>query len=342
MPRIASPITRKVATLHSRWLGDIDDHVIGLAWSPDGTILAAAAIGGPIWLFDGDSGKVQRVLPGHHFGTSSISWNHDGSLLASGGNDGKIRLWAMNDAAEQMTLDGGAAWVERVAWRPHAPLLASAAGKRLKVWNDRGELIREYPDHPSTIADIAWKPGSGEITTAHYGGLSLFSPDSETPIPRHEWQGSTLVLAWSPDGKFIATGDQDATVHFWIARTGRDLQMWGYPLKVRELAWNDTSRYLATGGGDAVIIWDCSGKGPEHRKPLTLSAREEAISALAWQRDGILLASGDRAGQVVLWQPTRNTPPLAVTSYADEIAQLVWSPDSRRIAIGTAALNLSV
>ena len=69
MPRIASPITRKVATLHSRWLGDIDDHVIGLAWSPDGTILAAAAIAGPSWLFDGGSGKVQRAVPGHHFGT---------------------------------------------------------------------------------------------------------------------------------------------------------------------------------------------------------------------------------------------------------------------------------
>jgi WD40 repeat protein len=76
----------------------------------------------------------------------------------------------------------------------------------------------------------------------------LFGVSQEAPQRRFEWKGSILRLAWSPNGRFVATGDQDSTVHFWFEEDRRDLQMSGYPTKVREL-WNAASRYLATGGG---------------------------------------------------------------------------------------------
>ncbi|HMP41901.1 MAG TPA: WD40 repeat domain-containing protein, partial [Roseiflexaceae bacterium] len=66
---------------------------------------------------------------------------------------------------------------------------------------------------------------------------------------KFEWKGSVLVLAVSLDGKYIAAGAQNASVHFWICRDGTDLEMSGYPRKVRELAWDSSSSYLATGGG---------------------------------------------------------------------------------------------
>lgn len=42
-------------------------------------------------------------------------------------------------------------------------------------------------------------------------------------------------MAWSPDGRYLSHGNQDATVHFWIVATGRELQMTGYPSKVAQL-----------------------------------------------------------------------------------------------------------
>ncbi len=111
-------------------------------------------------------------------------------------------------------------------------------------------------------------------------------------MARFAWKGSILTLAWSPDGRYLVHGDQDATVHFWVLASGKDYQMWGYPTKVRELAWDHTSRYLATGGGPVVVVWDYAGKGPQSSKPLMLEAHEDFLSALAFQHTGPLLASG--------------------------------------------------
>lgn len=98
------------------------------------------------------------------------------------------------------------------------------------------------------------------------------------------------MVAWSPNGERLATGDQDASVHFWLVKKGTDLMMSGYPRKVRELAWDRTGSWLATGGGFQIIVWDCS-ISPEGTEPLVLEHHEVPLCKLAYQRRGNLLAS---------------------------------------------------
>jgi len=90
-----------------------------------------------------------------------------------------------------------------------------------------------------------------------------------------------LALAWSPNGQYLATGDQDSTVHFWMVKTGEDLMMSGYPTKVKELSWDSSSRYLATGGGTMPCVWDCSGEGPANTMPQQFEAHTERVTVLA-------------------------------------------------------------
>jgi WD40 repeat protein len=53
-----------------------------------------------------------------------------------------------------------------------------------------------------------------------------------------------LALAIASTGRWITTGNQDATVHIWRARDGDELTMAGYPDKVTRLAFDPTGRYL--------------------------------------------------------------------------------------------------
>jgi WD40 repeat protein len=319
----------------TRWQAEIGDHVIALAWSPDGSGLAAAAVGGPITLCDGRTGRIRHFLPGHGFGTTAISWNPQGGILASAGQDGKVKLWNVVTGHLHMTLDGGAAWVERVTWSPEGTLLATAAGRKVRLWNSAGQLVREYGNHPSTVADIQWKPGELELASAAYGQIALFNPDQAEPARCLKWKGAQLVLAWSPDGKYIATGDQDSTVHFWKVKTGEDLMMSGYPVKVRELSWDPTSRYLATGGGATPCVWDVSGKGPAGTKPLQFEGHKANVTGLAFQHSGPLLASAGADGLVMLWHPGKHKRALAQAQAGSGITQVAWSADDRRLGVGT-------
>ncbi|MBL8151234.1 MAG: WD40 repeat domain-containing protein, partial [Blastocatellia bacterium] len=268
-----------------------------------------------------------------------LAWSPDGSYFASSGQDGKVKLWDIELGKESLSLDAGADWVESIAWSPFENYLATAAGRKLCIWKPDGTLVQKYPDHPSTITSIAWRPPAAEkkgllLASSAYGGIYFWNPNKPEHIGNFKWKGSILVISWSPYGEHIATGDQDSTVHFWYVKTGIDLQMWGYPTKVRELSWDYTGRYLATGGAPEVTVWDCAGRGPEGTKPLRLIAHDGFLTMLAFQHTGTILASCGTDGRIVLWQPTRSQKPYSQQVAETSVSKIAWSPNDRYLAAG--------
>lgn len=325
------------------WRSGIEDHVIALAWSPDDGRVAVAGAGGAVVLLDAATGASRHNLPGHKVGATTVAWADEGTV-ASAGQDGRVRVWDSATGAERFALDAGAKWVGALAVSPDGSFLASAAGKKVRLWDRAGRLLRDYPDHASTVTDLVWKPGGRELTASAYGGVTLWAPDSLEAVGRFEWKGSVIRLAWAPDGTYLATGDQDSTVHFWVAATGADLKMWGYPKKVTQLAWDHTSRFLATGGGHRVTVWDCSGRGPGGTRPLVLEAHDETakVTVVASQRRGALLASGADDGRVALWRPENGKRLLAEVRFDAGVTQAAWSGDDARLAVGTETGEVAV
>ena len=332
--------------LRKAWDTAVPDHCVALAWSPDGRLLAAAAVSGPVTIFDASTGKPRFELPGHGFGTAALDWQPEGSLLASAGQDGTAKLWDTTTGTQAAFLAGGAGWVERVAWSADGSLLATAAGKKVRLWDTAGRQLREYPNHPATVSDLAWRPRRVQLTVAHYGGVSLYDPAKDEVQHVLEWKGAPLKLAWSPDGRVLAHGNQDATVCFWTEGRREPLQMSGFPTKVRELSWDHTGRYLATGGSAAVCVWDCSGTGPEGTKPQMLLEpdAELPLTAVAWQRRGYLIASGGRDGKVLLWQPAnKKAPQVGHDRFVGaEASALAWSSDDKLLAAGAGSGAVAV
>lgn len=313
-------------------------HVVELAWNKLGNVIAAASADGSIVVVDSETLSLRCELSGHELGNSSVSLHPSGTRVATAGQDSTVRVWSAESGAVHAELSTAGAWCERVRYHQSGNYLAAASGKFVLVWDAHEKVIHQWGPHASTVADIAWH--GDVLASAAYGAITTWTLGRDTATRVYPWKGASLRLLWSPTGRFIATGDQDSTVHFWYVDSGKDLQMYGYQTKVRELAWDAGGRYLATGGGTVPVIWDCGGsKGPANSRPIEMIYHSAVVSGLAFSNRGALLATGDRDGAIAVWDPIlsdRITPVGAASTDASEVTAVLWSPDDTALVIGTS------
>jgi WD40 repeat protein len=330
------------------WSHHAEEHIVDLAWSPDRRTVVALLAEGDAIALDGESGAQRARWRAHTFGAAALSFDPHGATFATCGHDGAARVWDAQTCALVHELKLPATWGERIAYSPSGASLAASAGKTIRVWDSTGALRNDWSAHASTVTDFGWRPGSTSgkgpevVASTCYGGVTFWQTGYPTPTRTLHWKGSSLRLVWSPNAKYVVTGDQDSSVHFWIVKKGEDLQMSGYPIKVRELAWDHTSRYLATGGGSVVTVWDCSGRGPAGTRPIELDTHEGRLGALAFAHASPLLVSGAEDERVVFWHPGARKKPLSESLCSGAVTKLVWSPDDAVVAVATAAGEIRV
>jgi WD40 repeat protein len=319
------------------WHGKLDDFTTSLAWSPDGTRLAVGSVSGQFAIYDVAAGKALHLLEkAHEDGCDAIAWRPDSKALATAGRDGKWKLW---DAAEGKVLaehDAGAMWAEHLAWsakpigeRGH--LLAVGAGRQVSLWNEQGAASGEPLKLQKTVADLAWIMGGATLAIATSTEVIVHDP-ADGDERDFKSRDPILAMAFSPSGKWLMTGNQDATIHVWDTDGGGEMHMRGFPAKVRQLAWHRGSRWLATGGGPGIAVWDCSGRGPEGRMPMLLEGHTDPVSALQYQPDGDWLASGARDGSLAIWSPTQRQNQISRARIGSGVTRVAWSPDGKQLA----------
>jgi WD40 repeat protein len=232
--------------------------------------------------------------------------------------------------------------VEHLAWRPEgAATLAAAAGRRFVLLGPDAAILHDFKDAPKTVSALAWHPRGGCAAVAYFGGVCLWDADDFVAQKEYHYGNGIHALAWSPDARWLVSGNQDPSVHLWMPGTDVELQMSGYEGKVRHLSFDCASRWLATSGSQDACIWDCSGAGPEGREPVMLG-HEAPVCGVAFQRTHSLLATASKDGTLVLWSPERRQPMRATVRMPAAAACLAWSPDDRLLAIGSEKGNVYV
>jgi WD40 repeat protein len=330
--------------LTKHWAATLDDYAIDLAWSSEGETLAAASAAGPISLFSQLDGARRHLLPGHEGGTNVLAWQPGLPLLATGGQDGAVKFWDAAVGQHTATAKLGTAWVEHLQWVGQAgrsdpsaaasSTLFASAGRTLVALRPDASIAHTFKPAPKSLSALAAPRGGGVIAAAYFGGVCLWDADDFIAQKEFPYGNGIHALVWSPDGKWLVSGNQDPSVHLWIPEEDIELHMSGYEGKVKFLSFDHTSRWLATSGGKDACIWDCAGAGPEGREPAMLP-HAAPVCAVAFQHAHGLLASGSADGVVQLWSPERQQPLRATVKMPSAATKLAWAPDDRFLAIGT-------
>ena len=221
------------------WRGTLGDYVTALAWSPGGDYLAISSSSGEVVLWT--EAELVSVLPGKpDCAIDRVSFSSDGQYLSAAGQQGDVFIWQVSDLEQSPTvLPNPHCWIDQLVWHPKQPWLAFGIGSQVQVWDAaQSQSLTQLDFKASSILGLAWHPEENLLAVSGHTGVKVWNSDDWKATPEFvEVPGASMSVAWSWDGRYLASGNLDHTLTVVSWSKPPPWLMQGFPGKVRQVAW---------------------------------------------------------------------------------------------------------
>jgi WD40 repeat protein len=250
----------------------LDASPSGIAFSPDGKFLATgcAETNVILWNLTGEKPTLEQRLSGHKQRPFSVAFSPKHKMLASGAFDPVLRIWKLDDLTPEV-------WSvianEKTSSRGIASLAFSHDGKylvggshfgraTLRMWDVSGKSPVDAEPPNALARTAACSPTepilafAGDDGNVHLWNIGKTPIEKLRTIAAHTGKNLPPIvkaLAFSPDGKTVASSGQDKALRLWNVATGELRRDWSFLDEARALAFSRDGRHLAVGNSDGTL-----------------------------------------------------------------------------------------
>jgi WD40 repeat protein len=319
--------------------------VNALACSPDGTwavsgagapIVNGSSATTPIDVWDVGSGRRLKTLPGSKGTVYTVEVSPDGKRAAAGFSDGLVIVWDVAAGQVAWTRNDPGLNAMSVAFSPDGKSLAVGYGAysgdqvgRVKLWDvATGNELQAFTGPKGGVNKVAFHPDGQRLAVAGSEVVEVWDPKAIRKLgelkSHKKW---VYCLAYSPDGKWLASGGWDNTIKLSDAATGALSQtIFAHEGFVVDLAFSPDSRKLVTASEDrSVRLWEI----PSGRRVGTFHGHSDFVQAVVFRPDGREIGTGSMDGSIRFWDLERSRP--VVLEHSGWVTRLAFRRDGLRV-----------
>ena len=277
-----------------------NDEVFGIAFSPDGKMVASGSGDGTVKVWDTSTGNLVQNYSAKASRVFSVVYSPNGSWLAAGTEANGVMLWQPATKAGR-ALEGHRGAVSAAVFSPTGALMATGGqDTTVKVWDTASWTEKAtLSGHSDWIRGLAFSPDSRMLASAGDDRtVKVWDLSTNQQLKSFSHPKGVPSVIFGPKGQWVAAGTWQA-VNIWDLQDGKKPRvLQGHETWVTAIALSPDGKVLASGGADMLVkLWD-----PEAGKSFaTLSGHGRGVSSAAFSPDGKVLATASWDKTAKLW-----------------------------------------